>query len=99
MKRRITLFLVILLLLATTTSASAQAYSFSLDREVVHVFWNSDGSVSLDYTFVFGNDQGAHVIDFVDVGMPNRNYDFDSISADVDGHALTISSDFQGDGA
>lgn len=99
MKRRITLFLVILLLLATTTSASAQAYSFSLDREVVHVFWNSDGSVSLDYTFVFGNDQGAHVIDFVDVGMPNGNYDFNSISADVDGHALTISSDFQGDGA
>ncbi|MDI6770329.1 MAG: hypothetical protein QMD04_11735 [Anaerolineales bacterium] len=98
MKRRITLFLVILLLLATTTSASAQAYSFSLDREVVHVFWNSDGSVSLDYTFVFNNNPGAHVIDFVDVGMPHGNYAFNSISADMDGHALKISSDFQGDG-
>ncbi len=99
MKRRITLLLVTILLLVTTTTAAAQSYSFSLDQEVVHVFWNSDGTLALDYTFVFSNDSGASPIDFVDVGMPNGNYDFDSISAYVDGNPVTISSDYYGDGA
>jgi len=98
MKRRIIFLLVTVLLLVTTTSAAAQEYSFNLNQEIVHVFWNSDGTLSLDYYFVFTNDPGAHVIDFVDVGMPNSNYDFGSITADVDGNSLSISSDFQGDG-
>jgi hypothetical protein len=82
----------------TTNTATAQDYLFHLVRETVHVFWNSDGTLSLDYYFVFTNDPSAHVIDFVDVGMPNSNYDFSSITADVDGNSLAISSDFQGDG-
>ena len=98
MKRRIILLLVTVLLLVTTSSAAAQEYSFNLNQEIVHVFWNSDGTLSLDYYFVFTNDPGAHVIDFVDVGMPNSDYDFSSITADVDGKSLNISSDFQGDG-
>jgi hypothetical protein len=98
MKRRIILLLVTVLLLVTTSSAAAQEYSFSLDQEIVHVLWNSDGTLALEYFFAFTNDTGVHVIDFVDVGMPNGNYDFSSITADVDGHSLSISSDFQGDG-
>lgn len=79
--------------------ASAQSnYSFNLTREIVHVFWNSDGTVALDYVLTFANDSNAHVIDFVDVGMPNGNYDWNSISADINGSTLSISSDFQGDG-
>ncbi|MGE5775657.1 MAG: hypothetical protein ACM33V_05520, partial [Chloroflexota bacterium] len=82
-KRFITAIAIVIVFLATPFTALAQSYSFSLDKEDVHVFLNEDSSISLDYTFVFTNDSGAHVIDFVDVGMPN--YTFTSVSADVDG--------------
>jgi hypothetical protein len=97
-KSILALTLTLVMLCALVSSAAAQEYSFNLNQEIVHVFWNSDGTLSLDYYFIFINDPGAHVIDFVDVGMPNSNYDFSSITADVDGNSLSISSDFQGDG-
>ena len=99
MKRRvITIVLVMLVALGGTTTAFAQDYFFSLDKEVVNVYWNSDGSMSLDYLFTFTNQPGGHTIEFVDVGMPNGNFDFNSISADINGNPLSISSDFQGSG-
>jgi hypothetical protein len=88
--------LVFLLTFGLVSGVSAQSYSFSLDKEIVHVFWNSDGTMSLDYQLTFTNSPGGHVIDFVDVGVPNDN--FSNVSADVNGAALTISSDFQGEG-
>jgi hypothetical protein len=65
------------LLTVTVSRASArdQQYYFSVDKEVVNVYWNADGTLSLDYVWTFTNQPGAHVIDFVDVGMPNRNFD------------------------
>jgi hypothetical protein len=86
------------LLIAWATPASAQDYSFSLDRESVHVFWNPDGTVALDYVLSFTNQAGAHAIDFVDVGLPNADFDYASVTADVDGVAVPISRDYQGDG-
>jgi len=88
--RRLALFgLVALLLLALPGSALAQTYSFSLDREVVNVYWNADGTQSIDYLLTFTNDVGVSPIDFVDVGVPNSNYDLSSVTADVDGRALS----------
>jgi hypothetical protein len=84
-------------MLTLVSSVAAQSYSFSLDQETVNVYWNSDGTMALDYTFAFTNDSGGHVIDFVDVGMPNGNYS--STSADVNGHTVSISSDYQGQGS
>ena len=99
MKRRLlTITLVILLTLSVTTSALAQSYSFSLDKEVVNVYWNSDGTLALDYVFTFTNQPGAHAIDFVDVGLPNSNYDYNSIRADVNGNPVSMSTDYQGQG-
>ena len=99
MKRRLlTLALVLIMAFSITTSALAQSYSFSLDREAVNVYWNADGTLSLDYVFTFSNQPGAHVIDFVDVGLPNNNYNFTSITADVDGVPVPISQDYQGQG-
>ena len=99
MKRRLsTIVLVIILALTITTSALAQNYSFQLDREVVNVFWNADGTLSLDYVFTFSNQPGASPIEFVDVGLPNDNYNFTSITADVDGVPVPISQDYQGSG-
>jgi hypothetical protein len=97
-RRLLTIALVIILALSLTTSVLAQSYSFSLDKEVVHVYWNADGTQSLDYQFTFTNQPGAHVIDFVDVGLPNNNYDYNTISADVGGNPVSISTDYQGSG-
>ena len=99
MKRRLlTMGLVIILAFSMTTNALAQDYFFSLDKEVVNVFWNSDGTMSLDYLFTFTNQPSGHSIEFVDVGMPNSNFDFNTIRADSNGNLLSISSDFQGTG-
>jgi hypothetical protein len=69
--------------------ASAQSYSFSLPTEDVQVYWNADGSLSIDYTFVFQNGSGASAIDYVDVGVPNSNYSLGSVTADVNGQTVT----------
>jgi hypothetical protein len=74
-KRLLTIALVLILALLLVSPALAQSYLFSLDREVVNVYWNADGSMSLDYQFTFTNNSGGHVIDFVDVGMPNSYFD------------------------
>src|SRR6185503_17857788 len=100
MKRTLwTIALVIIVALSITTSALAQSYSFRLDQEVVNVYWNSDGTMSLDYVFTFTNQPGAHAIDFVDVGLPNNNYVYDTIKADVNGSPVSISTDYQGQGS
>lgn len=91
--------LVFILAFGITTSALAQDYYFSLDKEVVNVYWNSDGTMALDYLFTFTNQPSGHAIEFVDVGMPNGSFDFSSISADINGNSLSISRDFQGSGS
>jgi hypothetical protein len=55
-------------------SAQDQPYYFSVDKEIVNVYWNADGTLSLDYVWTLTNQPDAHVIDFVDVGMPNGNF-------------------------
>jgi hypothetical protein len=98
-KRLFALAVVVGLVFSLVSTAAAQSsYSFSLDKEITNVYWNTDGTLALDYVFTFTNDPGAHVIDFVDVGMPNGNFDQSSITADVQGQAVSISSDFQGQG-
>ncbi len=96
--RLIASFLLIAMMFAVTSSVQAQTYLFSLDSETVHVYWNSDGSVAIDYLFVFTNSPNADPIDFVDVGMPSSDYEWNSISADVNGVSVGISSDYYGSG-
>jgi hypothetical protein len=98
MKKYTAILLALLLAVGLTIPAFAQSYSFSLDKEVVHVYWNADGTLSLDYQFTFTNRPGAHPIDFVDVGLPNSNYNYSSITADVNGAAVSVSTDYQGSG-
>jgi hypothetical protein len=91
-------FVLLVLMFTMVSSVAAQSYTFNLTQEIVNVYWNSDGTMALDYVFTFANDPSGHVIDFTDVGMPNGNFDFGSISADVGGYPVSPSSDFQGDG-
>ena len=95
MKQRfLALFIVFLLVFGLTTSAFAQSYSLELTEEIIHVYWNADGTMSLDYTFHFKNNPDAHAIEFVDVSLVNDNYS--NISAEVDGHAVGIEK-YEGD--
>jgi hypothetical protein len=99
MKRRLlTISFVLILAFSMTMNASAQDYFFSLDREVVDVYWNSDGTMSLEYLLTFTTQPSGHTIEFVDVGMPTSNYDFNSIEASINGNPLSISRDFEGIG-
>jgi len=102
MKKIFLSVLVILLSLGFAANVSAQdaAYLFRVEKEVVHVYWNADGSQSLDYVWDFTNQPNAHPIDFVDVGTPNSNFEMNAITADVDGVPVSVSkSDYQGGGS
>jgi len=102
MKRILIPLFAFVLALSIVVNASAQdlPYYFQVNKEVVHVYWNSDGTQSLDYTWVFTNQSNSHPIDFVDVGMPNSDFDKNTIKADVDGVPVSISSsDYQGNGS
>ncbi len=90
--------LLVLMMFTFASSVHAQTYLFSLDEQLVNVYWNSDGSISVDYLFTFTNDPSADPIDFVDVGMPNAWYEWSSITADVGGNPVGLSSDFYGEG-
>jgi len=79
------LLLVLLLLAGNANVVQAQDYYFAVEKQDMEVFVNEDGSLTIDYTFVFANQPGAHPIDIVDVGLPNNNYVLNSITAEIDG--------------
>ncbi len=67
-----------------------------MDKVVANVYWNADGTMSLDYLLTFTNQPGGHVIEFVDVGMPTNTFDLNAVQAEINGSPLNVSSDFQG---
>jgi hypothetical protein len=97
-KKLLAMGMVILFALSIVTPVFAQDYYFNLTKEVVHVYWNEDGTESLDYLLTFANQPGGHSIEFVDVGMPNNNFDLSTVEATINGNDLSVSSDFQGTG-
>ena len=80
--------LLLAVLLLPTSAALAQTYSFTVEREQVDLYWESDGSLSIEYEIVFRNSDFADPIDYVDVGLPNNNYRLSNIQASVDGHPI-----------
>jgi hypothetical protein len=100
MIKRITLFFLLLSLLLAPTTALAQDYYFTLPELSVDVYWNSDGSISLDYLYAFQNEPSGHAIEYVDVALPSYNFDTDTIQAWANGQPLSdiSSSGYQGDG-
>jgi hypothetical protein len=103
-KRLLTIaFILVLTLSIALSSASpalAQDYFFSLDKETVDVYWNADGTMSLDYLMTFANQPGGHAIEYIDMGMPNRNFDIGTVNADVNGQRVSVSeSDYEGKGS
>ena len=100
MKKRFLFIILALALFLLPSTALAQDYYFSLDKEIVHVYWNEDGTLSLDYNLYFSNSTSGPAIDYVDLGLPNGNFSTGNIHADVNGQPLSFvsTSDYQGDG-
>ena len=100
MKRIFTIVIVLLLAAMIVSPALAQEYYFQVEKETVHVYWNSDGTSSLDYTWVINNQASGHAVEYVDVGMPNGNFSLSGSSADVNGVTVSLSEgDYTGSGS
>src|SRR4030042_2539054 len=99
-RRLLSILLIFPLLLLIYSPARAQSLSFQIPKLTIDVYWNSDGTVSLDYTFIFTNNPSGDAIDFVDLGLPNNNYYDNNITATVNGNPVydISSSGFQGEG-
>lgn len=99
-KKLLFLTVVFLAVFSLVGSASAQSYSFRMDRQIVDVFWNEDGTASINYLFFFSNEPYGAPIEYVDVGLPNTNFVESSIQAAVNGVPVyNISqADYEGTG-
>ncbi len=86
--RLVSALFLVFLVVGLPGSAFAQDYSFNLGQLVVNVFLNEDGTIAIDYLFVFNNDPGADPIDFVDVGLPNSSYRIGEITAEINGRPI-----------
>ena len=72
----------------------AQDYSFEVPEVEVNVYLESDGTAAIEYNYLFRNAAGAHVIDFVDIGMPGASsYNLGDITATINGNPITDISD------
>ncbi|MBN2499274.1 MAG: hypothetical protein JXB38_00825, partial [Anaerolineales bacterium] len=101
MCKRLIALMIILFLLAIPQPTLAQSYYFVLEKMTVDVYWNEDGTQSLDYTMVFQNDPSGHAIEFVDLGLPNSSFNAGSITATIDGKPVEYisKSEFEGEGS
>jgi len=75
--KRWILICVLAVFLACTRSlppACAQEWLFTVDRNVSTVTVNRDGSADIEYWLTYTCAKGAHPIDVVDLGLPNKSY-------------------------
>ena len=99
-RRFVCIILLLFSLAALPSQVNAQEYAYTVPQMTVDAFWNEDGTLALEYTFLFVNNEYGHPIDYVDLGLPNADFDISSITAFVDGtQVFDISADnFWGDG-
>ena len=77
--------LIALVLVLLAGEAHAQPYRFAVPEVDMTVRILTDASVQVDYLFTFENEQYAHEIDIVDVGMPNADYSILGMTASANG--------------
>lgn len=82
------LLAIVMLLVLSIQPVFAQTLRFSIPVSRADVFVNQDGSVTIDYYYLFENDPSADPIDIVDIGMPTNDYDMGSIEATINGQPV-----------
>jgi len=87
MKKRIFfLGILFLILLVPLNVAFAQNYLFAVPREQVDLYWETNGTLTIEYLIVFQN--YGSPLDVVDLGLPNANYSVANITATIDGQPV-----------
>ncbi|MEX1143541.1 MAG: hypothetical protein WEC16_01775 [Anaerolineales bacterium] len=81
--RFLSLLFVLIFLLVPLGAALAQDYFFSVVAERVDAYWESNGTLTLEYEILFHNGGNAHEIDVVDLGLPNDTYSTSNITASL----------------
>lgn len=81
------LLLLAMLLLSLGRPVYAQNYSFAVPELLMQVYVQPDGSAEIIYDITFEN--FGDNIDIVDIGTPHSNYNIGTMSASIDGVALT----------
>ncbi len=79
--------LLAMLLLSLRGPVYAQNYSFAVPELLMQVYVQPDGSTQIIYDITFEN--FGSTIDIVDIGTPHSNYNISTMSASIDGVALT----------
>lgn len=77
------LILLASLLLSLTSPVSAQTYRFTLPVYEVEAYIEADGTLTVRYYMEFLNDAGADPIDFIDLGLPDGEYNLANMVATV----------------
>ena len=98
LKSIIVTFLILVLLMPSVVFA--QNLKFEMPNQSVDYYINSDGTATIVFIFEFLNSLFGAPIDYIDVGLPNGEFDVSSITADVNGLPITniSESDYQGKG-
>ena len=60
-----------------------------MPNQSVDYYINSDGTATIEFIFEFLNSPFGAPIDYIDVGLPNGEFDVSTITADVDGIPIT----------
>ena len=91
MKNKIApLFFSLFLLISIISPVLAQDLFFEVPEQDIHIFIEPDGSITIEYYYLFQNAAGAHIIDYVDIGMPgNSTYSLGDVTATVDDQTIT----------
>jgi hypothetical protein len=99
-RRLISILMIFAIILLISSPALAQSYYFQVPKETIDAYWNSDGTLELVYVFDFVNSPSGHVIEYVDLGLPNSNYSDSNITASVNGNPVhdISSSGYEGQG-
>jgi len=87
-KKLFTLLILMLMLVLSIQPAFAATYRFQVKTSTVDVVINSDGTMTIEYTLEFLNDNGVSPIDYVDIGTPNDNFNLGAITAEIDGQPI-----------
>lgn len=86
----LSILLVLFSLLTIIQPVFAQDYYFEVPEVQVDLYLETDGTLTIEYYYLFKNAAGGHAIDFVDIGMPgNSQYSLGDISAWVDNQPIT----------
>lgn len=86
LKRNFVFGLIVLLILVCFGSVSAEDYSFAIPKDLVIFAIDSDGKASVSYDFTIEN--YGKGLDYIDIALPNNNFDLSDVQATIDGVAV-----------